>query len=99
MSMLDYPKVRDGLCDVVERLTGTVRIQTVDSLNALNEKIDLTLEGVRLSFQRAIALHQSGKTDVERNLGELSQRLGSISTIQEQLLGYAPSLNHDASDG
>ncbi|NTU47848.1 MAG: hypothetical protein HGA84_02450 [Syntrophobacteraceae bacterium] len=81
--------------DLVNRIGNTVK----DFQHALKEKIDLTLEGIRLSFQRAIALHQSGKTDVERNLGELSQRLGSISTIQEQLLGYAPSLNHDASDG
>jgi hypothetical protein len=68
--------------DLINRLTNTVK----DFQQALNEKIDSTLEGIRISFQKALALHQSSKTDVDKNLSELSQRLGSISSIREELL-------------
>lgn len=81
--------------DLVNRLNNTVK----DFQRALNDKIDLTLDGIRLSFQRAIALQQSGKEDVEKNLGELTHRLGSISSLHEQLLAYAASMNLDSSDG
>ncbi len=80
--------------DLVNRINNTVR----DFQRALNEKIDLTLEGIRLSFQRAISLHQSGEADVERNLGELTHRLGSISSIHDHLLATAAFLNHNGPD-
>ncbi|NLI83763.1 MAG: hypothetical protein GX443_19085 [Deltaproteobacteria bacterium] len=79
--------------DLVNRVGKTVK----DFQNSLNEKIDMTLEGIRLSFQKAVALHQSGKVDVEKSMNELSVKLGSISGIQEQLLAYASVLNHDGS--
>jgi hypothetical protein len=76
--------------DLINRITNTVK----DFQNALNEKIDLTLEGIRHSFQRALSLHQTGKTDVDKNLGELAQKLGSIDIIRAELLGHAATLNH-----
>lgn len=76
--------------DLVKRITDTVK----DFHNALSEKIDLTLEGIRHSFQRALSLHQTGKADVEKNLGELAQRLDSIYSIREELLSQAATLNH-----
>ncbi len=75
--------------DLVNRITGSVK----DFQNALNEKIELTMEGIRHSFQRALCLHQTGKADVEKNLGELSLKLGSIGGIREELLSHAAALN------
>ncbi|HOV84965.1 MAG TPA: dynamin family protein [Syntrophobacteraceae bacterium] len=71
--------------DMVNRLERTVR----DFQHALDEKIDLTLEGIRISFRKALALHSKGAEDMTRNLGELSARLGSISRIHEELLAHA----------
>jgi GTP-binding protein EngB required for normal cell division len=71
--------------DVRKRLTSTVR----DFQNSLNEKIDLTLDGIRISFQKALALNQSSQMDVERSLGDLSRRLGSISNLRDELLGLS----------
>lgn len=76
--------------DLVNRLTGTVK----DFQNALSEKIDLTLEGIRISFQKALALHQAGKVDAEKNITEISSRLSSISYIQTQLQSLSAKLNH-----
>jgi hypothetical protein len=77
--------------DLVNRVTKTVK----DFQNSLNEKIDFTLAGIRISFQKALALHQAGKTNVEKSLGELSEKLGSIAAIHSELLGYSTLLNHD----
>ena len=77
--------------DLVNRITKTMK----DFQNSLNEKIDLTLAGIRISFQKALALHQTGQNNVEKSLGELSEKLGSIAGIHSELLGYAALLNRD----
>ncbi|MGA2400183.1 MAG: hypothetical protein ABSG91_00565, partial [Syntrophobacteraceae bacterium] len=76
--------------DLVNRITKTMK----DFQNSLNEKIDSTLAGIRISFQKALALHQAGKINVEKSLGELSEKLSSIAGIHAELLGYAALLNH-----
>lgn len=86
--------MQTAVAELLDRHCGRVRYDLVNRLNrtvkefqqALNEKIDLTLAGIRVSFQRALALHQSSKTDVEQNLGELSKRIGSIAGIRDELL-------------
>jgi len=78
--------------DLVNRVTRTMK----DFQNSLDEKIDLTLAGIRISFQKALALHQAGKNNVEKSLGELSEKLGSIAGIHSELLSYAALLNHDS---
>ena len=45
----------------------------------------MTPEGIRISFQKALTLHKSSKVDVERNLSELSVRLGSIYGLYNEL--------------
>ena len=70
--------------DLVNRLTRTVK----EFQQNLNEKIDLTLAGIRISFQKALALHQSSKEDVEYNLGELAKRIDSVAIIRDELLAY-----------
>ncbi|HIJ76372.1 MAG TPA: hypothetical protein HPP81_06610 [Deltaproteobacteria bacterium] len=75
--------------DLVNRITKTMKgFQT-----SLNEKIDLTLAGIRISFQKALALHQAGKNNVEKSLGEISEKLGSIAGIRAELLSCAALLN------
>jgi hypothetical protein len=80
--------------DLVNRVTRTMK----DFQNSLNEKIDLTLAGIRISFEKALTLHQAGKDNVEKSLGELSEKLGSIAGIHSELLGYAALLNHDGTN-
>ncbi|MGC8494391.1 MAG: dynamin family protein [Syntrophobacteraceae bacterium] len=75
--------------DLVSRVTGAIG----DFQNSLNEKIDLTLSGIRISFEKALALHQAGKINVEKSLGELSEKLDSISGIRSELFKCAASLN------
>ncbi len=78
--------------DLVNRVTKTMK----DFQNSLNEKIDLTLSGIRISFQKAIALHREGESNVEKNLGELTEKLGSIALIRSELLNYAALLDPGA---
>jgi len=78
--------------DLVNRITKTMK----DFQNSLYEKIDLTLAGIRISFQKALALHQTGQNNLEKSLGELSEKLGSIAAIHSGLLGYAALLDHDS---
>ncbi len=68
--------------DLVNRLTRTVK----EFQQNLNETIDLTLAGIRISFQKALSLHQSSKEDVAHNLGELSKRIDSVATTRDELL-------------
>ncbi|MGC9196432.1 MAG: dynamin family protein [Syntrophobacteraceae bacterium] len=75
--------------DLTNRVTGTIR----DFQNSLNEKIDLTLSGIRISFEKALSLHQAGKINVAKSLGELSQKLDTISDIHSELLDCAALLN------
>lgn len=67
--------------DLVNRLTRTVK----EFQQNLNDTIDLTLAGIRISFQKALALHQSSRDDVAYNLGELAKRIDSVATIRDEL--------------
>ncbi len=80
--------------DLINRITKTMK----DFQTSLNEKIDLTLAGIRISFQKALALHQAGKENVDKNLAELSEKLGSIGAIRAELLSCAALLNNDRPD-
>lgn len=75
--------------DLAKRIDRTVR----EFQKALNEKIDTTLEGIRISFQKALALHKGSTADVEKNLGELSVKLGSISSLRDELLKLSGALH------
>lgn len=96
-------KMKESVAELLDRHCGRVRYDLVnrvirtmkDFQISLNEKIDLTLAGIRISFEKALALHQAGKGNVEKNLGELSEKLGSISNIHAELLNCAALLNHD----
>lgn len=75
--------------DLINRLTKTV----ADFQRALNGKIDETLDGIRISFQKALVLNQSSKVNVQKNLTELAARLGSISAIRDDLLARAAAIS------
>ncbi len=93
-------KMRESITELLDRHCGRVRYDLLNRLastvldfqKALNEKIDMTLEGIRISFQKALTLHQSSKVDVERNLNELSQRLGFISSLYNELLAVSAAI-------
>lgn len=70
--------------DLVNRLTRTVK----EFQQNLNETIDLTLAGIRISFQKALSLHQSSRDEVAHNLGELARRIDSVATIRDELSAY-----------
>ena len=46
-------------------------------------------------YQKALALHQAGKNNVEKNLAELGEKLGSIPGIRAELVSCAALLNND----
>jgi GTPase SAR1 family protein len=75
--------------DLVNRITRTVK----DFQSSLNEKIDSTVAGIRGSFEKAMALRQAGKNNVEKSLGELGEKLGSIAGLRSELLGCAALLD------
>jgi len=81
--------------DLVNRITKTMK----DFQNSLNEKIDLTLAGIRISFEKALALHQAGKNNVEKSLGELGEKLESMAGIRAELLSCAALLNTEMRGG
>ncbi|MGV8075143.1 MAG: dynamin family protein [Syntrophobacteraceae bacterium] len=93
-------KMQDTISDLVDRHCGRVRYDLVNRLTStvhdfqkiLNEKIDLTLDGIRISFQKALALKQSSKVNVEKNLSELSTRLVSISGLHDELLAMGKAI-------
>jgi GTP-binding protein EngB required for normal cell division len=86
--------MQTAVAELLDRHCGRVRYDLANRLNktvkdfqlVLNQKIDLTLEGIRLSFQKAFAMHQKSSSDLAENLAGISQKLGSIAAIQEQLL-------------
>ncbi len=81
--------------DLVNRVTKTVK----DFQGSLDEKIDLTVSGIRVSFQKALVLHREGKSNVEKCLGELDQKLGSIAGVRSELLECAAVLQSDDGRG
>jgi hypothetical protein len=76
-------------------LTKTV----LDFQKALNEKIDLTLDGIRVSFQKAMALKQTSKAEVEDNLSDLSEKLVSIANLGEELSGMSAVIGYASEAG
>ena len=96
-------KMKESVAELLDRHCGRVRYDLVtritktvnDFEKSSNEKIDLTLAGIRISFQKALALHQGGKDNMEKSLGELSEKLGSIARIHAELLNFATLLNYD----
>lgn len=93
-------KMRETVTELLDRHCGRVRYDlskrlsstVLDFQDALNEKIDMTLEGIRISFQKALTLHQSSKVDVEKNLSELSYRLAFISGLYNELLAVSAAI-------
>ena len=75
--------------DLARRIETTVR----EFQKTLNERIDMTLEGIRISFQRAMVLHKGSTADVERNAGELSAKLGAISSLRDELLRLGATIH------
>jgi GTP-binding protein EngB required for normal cell division len=96
-----------SVTELLDRHCGRVRHDLVNRLNttvkefqqALNEKIDLTLDGIRLSFQKALAMNQKSKVDVERNVAQIMERLGSMSGMREELLACRAAVEKGLGSG
>lgn len=96
--------MRTGVAELLDRHCGRVRYDLINRLNitvkdfqqVLNGKIDETLEGIRISFQKALALNQSNKADLEKNLGELCQRLESIKGVRDDLMACSAAISQMA---
>lgn len=80
--------------DLVNRVTRTMN----DFRNSLNEKIDLTLAGIRISFQKATSLHREGRENVEKSIDELAGKLGFIAGIRSDLMKYRALLDGDGQE-
>lgn len=97
-------KMKESVSELLDRHCGRVRYDLITRVtrtvsefqNSLNEKIDLTLAGIRLSLEKALALHRVGTNNIEKSLGELSRKLGSISDIHSELLGYTALLKNES---
>ncbi len=100
-------KMRETITDLLDRHCGRVRYDLLNRMastvtdfeKTLNEKIDLTLEGIRISFQKALALHQSSQQDVEKDMGEISEKLSVIAIIQNELMACNAAVNRSFTDG
>jgi small GTP-binding protein len=98
--------MKESLAELLDRHCGRVRYDLLNRVsatvrefqNSLNEKIDLTLAGIRTSFEKAVLLHREGEIDMERGLGELGGKLASISSIHSELL-YCAALLGQGGDG
>ena len=94
-------KMRETVAELLDRHCGRVRYDLLNRLantvmdfqKALNEKIDMTLEGIRISFQKALTLHQSSRQDVEKNIGEISERLSAITIIYNELMTFSTQVD------
>jgi small GTP-binding protein len=88
--------MKNSVSDLLERHCGRIRYDLVRRINStvhefqqsLNEKIDLTLEGIRYSFQRALAMNQESKAEVERDTAAITQKLMTLSDVQGELAKY-----------
>ncbi len=95
--------MKESLTELLERHCGRVRYDLLnrvnntirDFRNSLTEKIDITLSGIRISFEKALALHPAGKINVEKSLGDLSRKLDSISAVRAELLVCAAVLDEE----
>jgi len=76
--------------DLIKRIEKTVK----DFQEALTEKFDQTLDGIRAALQKALSIKQGSEGDVAKNLDDLSLRLSSISGIQEELSAHAQEVSH-----
>jgi small GTP-binding protein len=92
--------MKESLAELLDRHCGRVRYDLINRVSAtvrdfqasLNEKIDLTLSGIRISFEKALALHQEGAITMEKSLGELGLKIESISSIHAELLNHGALL-------
>jgi len=77
--------------DLVSRINATVR----DFRQTLDEKIDLTLDGIRRSLQNALVLNQKSKIEVERNTALITQKLEALTAIRNELTAHRAAVEEN----
>jgi len=77
--------------DLVCRINATVR----DFRQTLDEKIDLTLDGIRRSLHNALVLNQKSQVEVERNTTLIAQKLEALSVIRNELTAHHAAVDEN----
>jgi len=94
-------KMKESVTELLDRHCGRVRYDLVNRIQdtvkgfqkELLQKIDETLEAIRLSFQKAITLHNSSREEVNKSLGLLSERIIALKECRDKLEGYLKLLD------
>jgi len=94
-------KMKESVTELLDRHCGRVRYDLVNRIQdtvkgfqkELLQKIDETLEAIRLSFQKAITLHNSSREEVNKSLGLLSERIIALKECLDKLEGYLKLLD------
>lgn len=94
-------KMKESVTELLDRHCGRVRYDLVNRIQdtvkgfqkELLQKIDETLEAIRLSFQKAIALHNTSKEEVNKSLGILSERIIALKECRDKLESYLKLLD------
>lgn len=94
-------KMKESVVELLDRHCGRVRYDLVNRIQKtvkefqkeLTQKIDETLEAIRLSFQKAIALHNVSVEEVNKNLGILSNRVIKLKECRDTLENYLKLIN------
>lgn len=94
-------KMKESVAELLDRHCGRVRYDLVNRIQKtvkefqkeLTQKIDETLEAIRLSFQKAIALHNVSAEEVNKNLGILSNRVIKLRECRDVLENYLKIIN------
>lgn len=94
-------KMKESVSELLDRHCGRVRYDLVNRIQAtvkqfqkeLTQKIDETLEVIRLSFQKAIALHSLSVEEVSKSLGVLSDRVIKLKDCRDALENYLRLIN------
>jgi hypothetical protein len=94
-------KMKESVTELLDRHCGRVRYDLVNRIQdtvkgfqkELLQKIDETLEAIRLSFQKAIALHNTSKEEVSKSLGILSERIIALKECRDKLESYLKLLD------
>lgn len=89
-------KMKESVAELLDRHCGRVRYDLVNRIqNTVREfqkeftqKIDETLEAIRLSFQKAIILHNQSAEELSKSLGVLSDKVIRLKECRDTLNHY-----------
>ncbi len=92
--------MKTSVSDLLDRHCGRVRYDLVSRINTtvqefrqtLDEKIEVTLNGIRGSLQNALVLNQKSSAEIKRNTAIISQKLDDLLKIRNDLAEYSEAI-------